>query len=62
MISGDAAYGFEHVNVAAQRRDPESLLNWLERAMRMRQEIPEVSWGDFKVLPQAHPSAAMSSR
>lgn len=54
VISG--AYGFEHVNVAAQRRDPDSLLNWTERALRMRQEIPEVSWGDFKVLPQPQPS------
>ena len=31
-ISG-GPYGFEHVNVAAQRRDPESLLNWTERMM-----------------------------
>jgi maltose alpha-D-glucosyltransferase/alpha-amylase len=54
VISG-GAYGFEHVNVAAQRRDPDSLLNWTERALRMRQEIPEVSWGDFKFLPQARP-------
>ena len=50
VISG-GAYGFEHVNVAAQRRDPDSLLNWTERALRMRQEIPEVGWGDFEVLP-----------
>jgi maltose alpha-D-glucosyltransferase/alpha-amylase len=49
VISG-GAYGFEHVNVAAQRRDPDSLLNWTERALRMRQEIPEVGWGDFQVL------------
>jgi len=55
VISG-GAYGFEHVNVAAQRRDPDSLLNWTERALRMRQEIPEVSWGDFKILPQSQPS------
>lgn len=54
VISG-GAYGFEHVNVAAQRRDPDSLLNWTERTLRMRQEIPEVGWGDFKVLPQAQP-------
>jgi maltose alpha-D-glucosyltransferase/alpha-amylase len=31
VISG-GAYGFEHVNVAAQRRDPDSLMNWMERA------------------------------
>jgi maltose alpha-D-glucosyltransferase/alpha-amylase len=51
VITG-GAYGFEHVNVAAQRRDPDSLLNWMERAFRMRKEVPEIGWGDFVVLPQ----------
>jgi maltose alpha-D-glucosyltransferase/alpha-amylase len=49
-ISG-GPYGFEHVNAAAQRRDPNSLLNWTERIVRMRKEVPEVGWGDFAVLP-----------
>jgi len=44
-------FGFAHVNVAEQRRDPSSLLNWMERIIRMRKEILEVSWGDFEVLP-----------
>jgi maltose alpha-D-glucosyltransferase/alpha-amylase len=44
-------YGFEHVNAAAQRRDPNSLLNWTERIMRMRKELPEIGWGDFMALP-----------
>jgi maltose alpha-D-glucosyltransferase/alpha-amylase len=52
VITG-GAYGFEHVNVAAQRRDPDSLLNWTERVLRMRKEVPEIGWGDFEVLPQA---------
>lgn len=43
-------YGFEHVNVAKQRRDPQSLLNWTERIIRMRKEVPEIGWGDFKVI------------
>jgi len=46
VISG-GGYGFEHVNVAAQRRDPASLLNWTERMLRMRKEVPEVGWGTF---------------
>ena len=49
-------YGFEHVNVAKQRRDPESLLNWTERIIRMRKEVPEVGWGDFVVIPTADPA------
>ncbi len=43
-------YGFEHVNVAKQRRDPESMLNWTERIIRMRKEVPEIGWGDFTVI------------
>jgi maltose alpha-D-glucosyltransferase/alpha-amylase len=43
-------YGFEHVNVAAQRRDPNSLMNWMERIIRMRKETPEIGWGDFSFV------------
>jgi glycosidase len=49
VISG-GPYGFERINVANQRRDPDSFLNWTERMIRMRREIPEISWGDFAVL------------
>jgi maltose alpha-D-glucosyltransferase/alpha-amylase len=49
VISG-GPYGFERVNVASQRRDPDSLLNWMERLIRMRREVPEISWGDFSIL------------
>ncbi|MEW9585991.1 alpha-amylase family protein [Paraburkholderia sp. DGU8] len=48
-ISG-GAYGFERINVASQRRDPNSFLNWTERMIRMRREMPEISWGNFEVL------------
>src|SRR5206468_9286778 len=43
VISG-GAYGYEHLNVASQRRDPNSFLNWLERMLRMRKEVPEIGW------------------
>ncbi|MGO7212988.1 trehalose synthase [Rhizobium ruizarguesonis] len=46
----DGPYGFQHVNVAEQRRDPNSLLNWTERMIRMRKEAPEIGWGDFSVI------------
>ena len=49
VISG-GAYGFEHVNVAQQRRDPDSLMNWMERMIRMRKEAPEVGWGQCTIL------------
>ena len=43
-------YGYEHLNAAEQRRDPNSLLNWTERIIRMRKEVPEVGWGEFQIL------------
>jgi maltose alpha-D-glucosyltransferase/alpha-amylase len=54
VISG-GAYGFEHINVANQRRDPESLMNWMERMIRMRKEAPEIGWGEFSILPTKDP-------
>jgi len=48
-------YGFAHVNVAHQRRDPNSLLNWTERLIRMRKEVPEIGWGSFTVVPTYTP-------
>ena len=47
----DPIYGYQRVNVAAQRRDPNSLLNWTERTIRMRKECPELAWGDWTILP-----------
>jgi maltose alpha-D-glucosyltransferase/alpha-amylase len=49
-VINDDVYGYEKVNVARQRRDPESLLNWTERRIRMRKECPELGWGEFSVL------------
>ena len=48
----DGPFGFPRVNVAAQRRDPESLLNWMERLIRRRRECPELGWGTWSLLPQ----------
>jgi maltose alpha-D-glucosyltransferase/alpha-amylase len=49
-VIDDDWYGFEKVNVEDQRRDPHSMLNWMERKIRMRRECPEISWGDWKIL------------
>src|SRR4029079_12537533 len=43
-------YGYQHVNAAEQRRDANSMLNWTERIIRMRKEVPEIGWGEFEVL------------
>lgn len=34
---------------------PESLMNWMERMIRMRKEVPEIGWGEFTVLPVDSP-------
>jgi maltose alpha-D-glucosyltransferase/alpha-amylase len=50
-VIDDPVYGYRSVNVEAQRRDPHSLLNWMERKIRMRRECPEISWGQWTILP-----------
>ncbi|MGH8140040.1 MAG: alpha-amylase family protein [Steroidobacteraceae bacterium] len=49
-------FGYAHVNAAQQRRDANSLLNWTERIIRMRKEVPEVGWGDFEVIATRDPA------
>jgi maltose alpha-D-glucosyltransferase/alpha-amylase len=56
-VINDPTYGYKTVNVAEQRRDPDSLLNWTERIIRMRKECPEIAWGDFVVLRTNVPEA-----
>ena len=55
VISG-GPYGYEQVNAAIQRRHPDSPLNWTERIIRMRKEVPEIGWGDFQVLRVGDPA------
>jgi len=55
-VINDKTYGFTRVNVADQRRDPDSLLNWTERMIRARKECPEISWGGYTILRTNAPS------
>jgi maltose alpha-D-glucosyltransferase/alpha-amylase len=52
----EGPYGYGRINVAIQRRHPESLLNWTERIIRMRKEVPEIGWGDFEILNVRDPA------
>jgi glycosidase len=49
-LVNDGPFGFDKVNVADQRRDKESLLNWTERGLRLRRECPELGWGEAESL------------
>jgi maltose alpha-D-glucosyltransferase / alpha-amylase len=49
-ILAEGEYGFERVSVAAQRNDPNSLLNWLAALIRTRRECPEIGAGRCRVI------------
>ena len=49
-------HGYQAINVADQKRDPKSLLNWTERRIRARKELPEIGWGDYTVVSVESPS------
>ncbi|MEW9855997.1 alpha-amylase family protein [Novosphingobium sp. M1R2S20] len=52
-------YGFEKVNVAKQRSDRDSFLNWTERSIRLRKELPEVGRGRCTVLDSPDTTLAL---
>ena len=54
-LPGDG-YAPEHVNVADQRRDPESLLTFVRMLAHRYRECPELGWGDAQVLDSPEPS------
>jgi maltose alpha-D-glucosyltransferase/alpha-amylase len=55
-VIDDDRYGYPKRNVAVQRRDVESLLNWTERTIRARKECRELSWGACSVVKTSAPS------
>ena len=55
-IIRDGEYGFDRVNVERQRRDPQSLLNTIERMIRLRKEHPEFGIGEYTIVGAADPA------
>ena len=49
-IIDEGDYGYQQVNVSAQQRDPESLLSWTERMLRVRRGRAEFGWGEYEFL------------
>lgn len=58
----DGPYGFHQINVSDQRTDPESLLNWTERLIRLRKELPEIGYGEFDILDTEPEALALRFR
>jgi maltose alpha-D-glucosyltransferase/alpha-amylase len=52
----EGGFSYKHINVAAQRRNPLSLLNVVERLIRTRKECPEIGWGPWTILDAMSPS------
>jgi len=50
----EGGFAPEFVNVADQRRDPQSLLQFVALLVRRYRECPELGWADFRVLDQPH--------
>lgn len=45
----EGAFGPLAVNVREQREKPDSLLSWMQQAIRRRRETPEFGWGELRV-------------
>ncbi|QDA36040.1 trehalose synthase (plasmid) [Paracoccus liaowanqingii] len=56
VVSGPK-WGPKAINVAAQEHEPDSMLNWMERLIRRRREMPEVAFGQWSFIP--FPDAAI---
>ena len=57
----EGEYGPLAVNVARQRRDEGSLLNWFERLIRRRRETPELGLGEWCCVP-SEPASVLVHR
>jgi maltose alpha-D-glucosyltransferase/alpha-amylase len=55
------AFGYENVNVAAQRDKPGSLMQDLQRLIRTRRSCPEVGWGEWQLI-DTHETSVLALR
>jgi maltose alpha-D-glucosyltransferase/alpha-amylase len=56
-VISEGPYGYQHVNVETQRREQDSLLNWMTAMVRLRQECSEIGWGEWQILKTGVPQA-----
>jgi maltose alpha-D-glucosyltransferase/alpha-amylase len=49
-VIDEGEYSYHKVNVADQRQDSSSLLNWTARMIRMRKDCPAIGLGDWEIL------------
>jgi maltose alpha-D-glucosyltransferase/alpha-amylase len=46
----DGKFGYKKINVHEQMRNPNSLLNWIERVISVRKECKEFGWGTYELI------------
>jgi maltose alpha-D-glucosyltransferase/alpha-amylase len=52
----EGEFSYEHVNVADQRRDRDSLLHWMQNAVYVRKQSPEFGTGQLEIIEVDEPS------
>ena len=57
----DGGFAPAHVNVADQKRDPDSLWSFVSLLMKRYRECPELGWGELEVLEQPLPQVLAHS-
>ena len=55
-VISDGDFGYEAVNVEAQRRQPDSLLHWMEQMLHTLRECPEFGIGKCTPVDAGHPA------
>lgn len=54
-VISEGEYGYPNVNVTAQQREADSLLNWFDQVIRIRKQHPEIGWGNWKIIETDQP-------
>ncbi|NJB85745.1 maltose alpha-D-glucosyltransferase/alpha-amylase [Lewinella marina] len=60
-VIDEGPYHYQALNVERQAREPNSLLSWTKRMVRLRKECPEIGYGDWKILDVGHKSVLAMS-
>lgn len=55
-IIDEGTYSYKNVNFNDEHRDPDSLLNWMEKVIRARKRCPEFGFGDWMIMESDEPS------
>ena len=53
---------YKEINVAEQEKDPESILNFYKKLIRLRKEYPIIVYGSYKMLYPTHETAFVYER